>query len=94
MNTSTSQVTMSRSFQADRERFLLELELYVAKADGDTRHHTEPVFDETFEHWRESLLAYLIKLEVCARQGDDERYDESYNRAQECLDKIATLVGG
>lgn len=85
---------MSRSYQADRDRFLLELELYLAKAREDARRRVTPLFDQQLELLRKNLGVCITELETADQLSEDERYKNAYDRAQDCLDQIAALVGG
>lgn len=85
---------MSGSYQADRDRFLLELELYLAKAREDARHRATPVFDQQLDVLRNNLGVCIAELETADQLNEAERYKNAYDRAQDCLDQIAALVGG
>jgi hypothetical protein len=85
---------MNRSYQADRDRFLLELELYLAKAREHARHQATPFFDQQLDLLRKNLNICITELETADQLNEAERYKIAYDRAQDCLDEIAALVGG
>jgi hypothetical protein len=84
---------MSESFQYVRESLMRELAMYRSKVGAATCRQEELARGQQLDFWLNGAVFWIVQLQISDEEGNPVNYNEAFNKAGECLDRLRVLLG-